>query len=74
MSNQEQVSKWLPIETAPKDGTKIIAFMRMSRDVSITFYDAGEWVSWREGPIVEPIAWMPLPAAHPPIDATGNPC
>jgi len=60
------VPGWQPIETAPKDGTQILAWIGrvgMGHQV-LSFYDG----RWREpanglGLKFDPAAWMPLPAA-----------
>lgn len=70
---------WKPIETAPKDGTRILMWDAEFTEWKIVQWDIGEpsilcgdekyWVTDSEGPnpdnhIVEnPKYWMPLPAA-----------
>lgn len=60
---------WQPIETAPKDGTTVIAFMP-SEEPSLAYCagagrsrDGGDWWVWTERSYVgRPTHWMPLPA------------
>lgn len=62
---------WLPIETAPKDGTRVLLFMRRRDESAI---DIGHWLVWsanmkRAGHkdgwvhyvVGQPTHWMPLP-------------
>lgn len=57
------VSEWLPIETAPKDGKTILAFL--DSDICIVYWDK-RYGSWREAGTHEFLEdyfthWMPLP-------------
>ena len=57
--------EWQPIETAPRDGTPVIAAWRCSccglPCVSGDVYDVyGNWISSGDG-IIYPTHWMPLP-------------
>lgn len=71
--HQQQCPDWQPIETAPKDGTRILAFMVDRAEIRKGFPPAeldgidviywstihnGGWVSHRFG---SPTHWMPLP-------------
>ena len=59
---------WLPIETAPKDGTEIWCWHKVAGPAQTRFYD-GEWccVDWNEDQYIactwEPSHWRPLPSA-----------
>lgn len=61
---------WQPIETAPKDGTRVL-LVRDNQQV-VAFYDMGDWVIMpsREGNVgwlfTNPTHWMPLPALPEP--------
>lgn len=56
-------NKWRPIETAPKDGTPIWAYLDGGFQTSLVFYN-GEWRhDVRVGIYFLPSYWMPLPAA-----------
>ena len=63
-----QVPKWLPIETAPKNGTAFLSHSptHTTYPFRVTWWDEelNAW-SWRKGTYykVAPIYWMPLPAA-----------
>ncbi len=58
---------WQPIETAPRDGTRIL----VCRSGSLPFHDVVEWCDWKPGWLNGDMAgdadaythWMPLPAA-----------
>lgn len=69
------MSGWQPIETAPKDGTRILIFqggLEWSREVQIGWWDSGGtrsgWSasSYEDGHILNekqaPTHWMPLPS------------
>ena len=55
------LSDWKPIETAPKDGTRMFFFV--SYFIVVGSYQAGAWeVSWDASKLREPPThWMPLP-------------
>jgi hypothetical protein len=58
-------SEWLPIETAPQDGTEVLAFMPGFGLGQMVLYWMDEY--WREkancmGLKCPPTHWMPLPA------------
>lgn len=64
------MSQWRPIETAPKDGTKVLFWSKYFAQISIGFYREGH--IWSGGNIYQPSAiprewedvashWMPLP-------------
>jgi len=57
--------KWQPIETAPKDGTWILAFYHKDCVPAVIFYD-NEWKRWAGCADIGSnhfTHWMPLPAA-----------
>lgn len=59
------MNKWQPIETAPKDGTAILAHLPYS-DIAIPIrYDGNCWhVTWdmhKLGEWDQPDFWMPMP-------------
>lgn len=71
ISEEMQMSEWLPIETAPMDGTEILsinAFNRMSKAKVIEF-DGNYWRmvgAFNPPPIPRtghgsPTHWMPIP-------------
>jgi hypothetical protein len=77
MSNQTpKFGEWLPIESAPKDGTRVLIFTPDALDIENTFsatFDDGEW--WesralqdgtsRSNVDCDPTHWMPLPPPPP---------
>ena len=67
---------WQPIETAPKDGTKLLLVWREKSPRSLPFVIEGQWHVARDGDefwwspspmrwAVEPTHWMPLPDLPP---------
>ena len=63
------MSTWDPIETAPKDGTRILVYREFERGyenrrIGVDFFKEGNWYKSRLW--MPPIYWMPLPT--PPVD------
>jgi hypothetical protein len=63
--------KWQPIDTAPRDGTRILAWFppnvqALDGDMAIVQWYAGSWYS---GFFVDPTMWQPLP---PPPQESAN--
>jgi hypothetical protein len=56
---------WLPIGTAPRDGTRVLVVdkdpLGGGAEVVIAAYDGEDWHT-ADGLLCFPIAWMPLPA------------
>jgi len=76
MSEPNDMSGWLPIETAPKDGTKIIVYCKHMGVVGPSYWDADRyskrpipyWTNYGEilwgkkrTRFDQPTHWMPLP-------------
>ncbi len=67
------MSEWQPIETAPKDGTRVMLF-RAGRKICLGGYVTPSWAltleGWKNshGNFFEPTHWMPLPL--PPTNST----
>ena len=63
------VPQWQPIETAPKDGTKILGAWPQLRKhkwwtIQPVFFHCGDWIhGWDEDEdlALHPTHWMPLP-------------
>lgn len=77
---------WQPIETAPKDGSEILAAVRypirgcyeslfIYWDTTLKDYPKGVWVSDYEWPIIcgTPTYWMPVPQYVEPIEELKEP-
>lgn len=52
--------EWLPIETAPKDGTKILGDIPSDYGVEVVWYERGRWTCYR-GDGIRPTQWTPIP-------------
>ena len=70
------LSAWLPIESAPKDGTKILAFVRGKGWDVMRYHipanpDARQF--WIGSYLIQPTHWMPLPSAPVGSEASDNP-
>lgn len=63
----EGLGAWLPIATAPKDGTEILVFTRYGNKYVVAYDDvfSNPWRVRNDEGISEtaPIYWMPLPEA-----------
>ena len=80
------MTEWKPIETAPKDGTHILAYGKVVPDadddevITAVYWDSScilchYWAlvavfSWVEGDDFYPTHWMPLP--NPPKEKTDD--
>jgi hypothetical protein len=61
----EKADQWLPIESAPKDGTRIIVFRptaKLGCVVSEDYWVEGMACWWRSFTKEQPTHWRPLPA------------
>ena len=61
-------SEWLPIDTAPKDGDKVLLFSTVSdaEYIDIAYWDGRNWIVVGSGTKADGIGgksthWMPLP-------------
>ena len=55
---------WQPIDTAPRDGTRVLTFRRnFGECMAVAWFDAieGEWRPVNGGVWPEPSHWQPLP-------------
>jgi len=61
------MSEWQDIETAPKDGTNILAVWSKKREVyAVIWWESGNWHEYDYDTDVEGMThWMPLP--EPPL-------
>ena len=65
----EVPSEWQPIKTAPRDGTRLLAYFTegfsSDRHSVISWHEfQGEWVTWPGLITVKPTYWMPLPSVQ----------
>ena len=62
----EALRGWMPIETAPKDGTRVLLSIRED-GLTIGYYCGGAWI-YQESSWHNPTHWHPLP--EPPEGGT----
>ena len=69
------MTKWQPIETAPKDGTGVIVFYYAKAGMAFAFWADGKWLevspalpSMMENEYCTPTHWMPLPESPEELD------
>ena len=66
------MDKWMPIETAPKDGTEVqlwgdedwipkARWLHVHGGWYVEYWDA-DWRSYSDSAVYNPTHWMPLPA------------
>ena len=63
--------EWQPIETAPKDGTRVLIYSILDDTTFACGFDKGMWQTgvWRAKVMPNTITyWMPLP--NPPTEGT----
>jgi hypothetical protein len=58
------MSEWMPIETAPRDGTRVLLHYSPKRLTKIGYWDAGSgyWSAGQWFHEASPTHWQPLPA------------
>ena len=66
LSAEPGAGQWQPIETAPKDGTRVLCAFCENETPEVLYFSGGMWYSEleREGQasfIFQPTYWMPLP-------------
>lgn len=72
---QAFIATWQPIETAPKDGTSVLAFQ--NGNMRVCSWSPSGWAFYQSKPgapivvMLQPTHWMPLPGA-PVGDASGR--
>lgn len=53
---------WQPIETAPRDGTRVLTFRRdFSESYAVAWFGRGGWIPVNGSAWPEPTHWAPLP-------------
>ena len=62
-SSVPEQDSWQPIETAPKDGARVLLWLPVGYVTAGSFRTYGETKSWRGdgGNLLKPAHWMPLP-------------
>ena len=55
--------EWQPIETAPKDGEKVLIYYPAFNEIFAAKFEHGTWQTgvWSAHPSPQPSVWMPLP-------------
>ena len=71
------MGEWQPIESAPKDGTYILAMCAGGKQPVITAFKDGEWRNNHYGSrepywYYTPLLWQPLPLPPPTNDTEGG--
>lgn len=61
LSTLKAAQDWQPIETAPKDGTRIIVRLNEEWEVAAGEYHDGVWLD-DFGMDMNPMNWIPMPA------------
>lgn len=61
LAQAEQRGTWQPIETAPKDGRKVLTYQH-DAGIRVAHCEGGEWWWCSYEYTCEPSHWMPLPA------------
>lgn len=83
LKQQGDEGEWLPIETAPQDGTTLLLF-KPDDNVTGSYIASGYWGEWSAmtystqcwiasfgGPLRGPTHWMPLPKPPHPHGSEG---
>ena len=60
-----QRSAWQPIETAPRDGTKILAIWPGKGRHRIVWFDRARWTDDGDHSLIDFTHWQPLPSPPP---------
>ena len=64
--------QWQTIETAPKDGTRIIGWSQGTEPHCYYFHQTDKqwWIEYADGPGWQPTHWAPMPVKLKPTDDT----
>ena len=60
-----QRSAWQPIETAPRDGTQILAIWPGNGRHGIVWFDRARWTDDGDHSLIDFTHWQPLPSPPP---------